>query len=137
MDVREDLKVGDILPIYSRAFGKSHHRIRCASLSYGVIIAFTKKGYPRTHPIYYKMPQKFDFHPVGKWSRMQRIKQWINSQTIMFNIITLNPEEAENWLDQGLRRKNYNRLMRLMEQFRKKESENSIKYKPNNYFNFD
>lgn len=103
MDAKEDIKFGDIIPIYGKPFGKGSI-IRCMAIAYGVVIGFTKiKRNPRATPIYYKMDQKFDgYKDAYHWM--------IKSSYIMFGVISINKEE---WLKEANRQNNYNNIMRM------------------------
>lgn len=103
MDAREDIKFGDIVPVYGKPFGKGNV-IRCMGMTYGVIIGFTKlKHYPRATPIYYKMIQKFDpGHSKDAYYWM------LKSSFIMFNVV---PIKKEDFLKESNRQINYDSIM--------------------------
>ena len=130
MDDKEDIKIGDIVPLHSHSFGKSF--ARCMDIRYGVIIAFTNANNPRVIPIYYKTPQTFTHKGAFAWARKR--------STIVPNSMCLSEKQKDKYLSGGKRQKNYNRILSAALRdirMRKKVMSPSVSAGTKSYFTFD
>jgi len=124
MDDEKDIKIGDIVPLWGKSFGKDF--MNCIGMTYGVVIAITKKGNPRATPLYYKADQTFN-HAAQSWKYMM----W--KSVIMFGSIPIN---KEIFLKEANRQSNYNNIMELVAIAQIEKDKTKKPKAHNDYFSF-